>query len=52
MSVMFEGVTNTFRRLRSVGGKVTVTNRRLLFTPNRLDGLLGACLAAARSTSA
>lgn len=24
-----------------IGGKVTVTDRRLLFTPNRLDGLTG-----------
>jgi hypothetical protein len=48
--VTFEAVANTFRGLRSIGGKVTVTDRRLLFTPNRLDGLTGARpLAVARA---
>jgi hypothetical protein len=40
--VLFEAVANTFIGRRSVGGKVTVTKERLLFTPNRLDGLTGA----------
>jgi len=30
-----------FRGKRQIGGRVTVTDRRFLFVPNRLDGLLG-----------
>jgi hypothetical protein len=40
--VVFEAVANSFIGRRSVGGKVTVTKERLVFTPNRLDGLTGA----------
>jgi hypothetical protein len=40
--VLYEAVANTFVGRRSVGGKVTVTEKRLLFTPNRLDGATGA----------
>jgi hypothetical protein len=40
--VLFEAIANTFIGRRSVGGKVAVTKERLLFTPNRLDGLTGA----------
>jgi hypothetical protein len=39
--VTFEAAANLFQGRRTVGGKVTVTNRRLLFTPNRLDGVTG-----------
>lgn len=39
--VLFEAVSNTFRGRRSIGGKVTITDRRLLFTPNRLDAVTG-----------
>ena len=46
--VLLEAVANTFVGWRSVGGKVTVTEERLLFTPNRLDGLTGAARIAIR----
>jgi hypothetical protein len=39
--VLFEAVANTFTGWRSIGGRVTVADRRLLFTPHRLDGLTG-----------
>lgn len=39
--MLLEAVANTFTGLRSIGGTVTVTDRRLLFTPNRLDGWTG-----------
>jgi len=39
--VAFEAGVNLFRGRRQIGGRVTVTDRRFLFVPNRLDGLLG-----------
>jgi hypothetical protein len=39
--------TCTLRRgRRSIGGEVSVTDRRLLFVPNRLERLVGAALVA------
>lgn len=40
--MLFDSAANTFKGWRSIGGRVTVTDQRLLFTPNRLDGLTGA----------
>jgi hypothetical protein len=39
--VTFEAAANVWQGRRAVGGKVTVTNRRLLFTPNRMDAAMG-----------
>ena len=40
--VVFEALANNFAGgWRAIGGRVTVTNRRLLFTPNRVDGMTG-----------
>jgi hypothetical protein len=39
--VVFEAAANVYVGWRAVGGKVTVTTRRLLFTPNWLDGATG-----------
>lgn len=39
-SVAFQAGANLFRGKRQIGGRVTVTDRRFLFVPNRLDGLL------------
>lgn len=40
--VVFEAVANGFRGWLKVAGLVTVTDRRFLFTPGRLDRLFGA----------
>ncbi|MFS0703952.1 hypothetical protein AB6N23_05450 [Cellulomonas sp. 179-A 9B4 NHS] len=43
--VLWEGRANWRRRLRPTGGWLTLTRRRLVFTPNRLERLmLGAAL--------
>lgn len=39
--VAFQAGVNLFRGKRQIGGRVTVTDRRFLSVPNRLDGLLG-----------
>lgn len=39
--VAFQAPANMFKGRRSVGGQVTVTDKRFQFVPNRLDGLLG-----------
>jgi len=39
--VFFHGAANLFKRRLQVGGQVTVTDRRFLFVPNRLDGMTG-----------
>lgn len=39
--VTFEALANVFQGWRGVGGKVTVTTRQLLFTPNWVDGATG-----------
>jgi hypothetical protein len=39
--VTFEALANAFQGWRGVGGKITVTTRRLLFTPNWVDGATG-----------
>ncbi len=39
--VVLQAAANHLPSKRSVGGQVTVTNRRMLFIPNRLDGLTG-----------
>jgi len=39
--VTFEAAANLWQGRRAVGGKVTVTSRRLLFTPNRVDAATG-----------
>lgn len=38
-AVQYQVTANTFQHLRSVGGKVTVTDQRIIFSPNRLDAL-------------
>ena len=40
-TVKFTRLANVFQGRRAVGGRVTVTNRRFLFVPNRFDSLLG-----------
>lgn len=40
--IRHEAAANSFRGRRSVGGRITLTDQRLIFTPNRLDGLTGA----------
>lgn len=40
--VLFEAAANMYEGSRAIGGKVTVTPRRLLFTPNRVDLATGA----------
>jgi hypothetical protein len=39
--VLFEALANNFIGGRAIGGRVTITDERLLFTPNRIDGLTG-----------
>ena len=39
---LFEALANQVKGWRQIGGRVTVTNLRLVFTPNRLDKLFGA----------
>ena len=39
--VLFQAAANLFRGKRAIGGRITVTDQRLLFVPNRLDGLTG-----------
>lgn len=39
--VRYQAAANSFRGRRSIGGQLTVTEQRLIFTPNRLDGLAG-----------
>jgi hypothetical protein len=44
---------NFLRKKRSIGGQITVTGQRLVFVPNRLDGLTGGhTIDVARSTIA
>ncbi len=40
--LLFRRVCNRRRGRRTIGGEVSVTDRRLLFVPNRLEGLVGA----------
>lgn len=40
-TVAFKAAANHLPNRRSIGGQVTVTDRRLLFVPNRLDALTG-----------
>ncbi len=39
--VQFQAAANSFLGHRSVGGQVTLTNQRVIFVPNRLDGMTG-----------
>jgi len=39
--VRYQAAANSFRGRRSIGGQITLTDQRLIFTPNRLDGLTG-----------
>jgi hypothetical protein len=39
--VLWEAFANRKQGRRAVGGRLTVTNRRFLFQPNRLDGITG-----------
>lgn len=39
--IAFQALVNLFRGRRQIGGQVTVTTRRFVFVPNRLDALLG-----------
>ena len=39
--VRYRAAANSFRGRRSIGGQITITDQRLIFTPNRLDGLTG-----------
>ena len=38
---IYKCAANSLRGWRSIGGQVTVTDRRLIFAPNRLDGMTG-----------
>ena len=40
--LLFRRVCNRRHGRRTVGGEVCVTDRRLLFVPNRLEGMVGA----------
>jgi|ERR1035437_346515 hypothetical protein len=40
--VVFQASANLLRGRRSIGGQITVTDKRFHFVPNRLDGLTGA----------
>lgn len=40
-SVRYRGAGNLFKGRRQIGAQVTVTDRRVLIIPNRLDGVLG-----------
>lgn len=40
--VRYEAVANSLGRWRAIGGQVTLTDRRLIFTPNWLDTITGA----------
>lgn len=40
-AVEFQGAANRFKQRHVVGGQITVTSRRLLFVPNRLEMLFG-----------
>lgn len=40
-TLVFCAPANFFQGRRSVGGEITVTEKRFLFVPNRLDGMLG-----------
>ena len=39
--ILFEVPANHTQGRRAVGGKMFVTDRRILFIPNRLDGVMG-----------
>jgi len=39
-SVRYRGAGNLFNGRRQIGAQVTVTDRRVLIVPNRLDGVL------------
>lgn len=39
--VSFQAASNLFRGKRTIGGLLSVTDHRLVFVPNRLDGVLG-----------
>ena len=39
--IRYTAVGNSFQDRRLIGGKVIVTDQRLLFVPNRLDGITG-----------
>src|SRR3954447_18129695 len=41
-TLLFRRVCNRRQGHRTVGGEVSVTNRRLVFVPNRLEQLVGA----------
>ncbi len=43
-SVRYRGAGNLFNGRRQIGAQVTVTDRRVLIVPNRLDGVLVVCL--------
>jgi len=49
--VVFEALANNLVGGRAIGGRVTVTDRRLLFTPNRVDGLTGGQPVAVERSS-
>jgi len=40
-TISLQVAANTFKGKRMIGGQITVTNKRLIFRPNRLDGALG-----------
>jgi len=39
--VRHRAAANSFRGRRSIGGQITVTDRRVIFLPNRLDAVTG-----------
>ncbi len=39
--IRYQAAANTFIGRRLIGGQLTVTDQRLIFTPNRLDGVTG-----------
>ncbi|MEJ3403606.1 hypothetical protein WDJ51_02555 [Rathayibacter sp. YIM 133350] len=40
--VLYKSAANSLRGWRTIGGQIIVTDRRLIFVPNRLDAMTGA----------
>jgi hypothetical protein len=52
-TVRYDAVASLFKGKRRIGGRIVVTDQRFIFSPNRLDNLLGGsriefCLSALR----
>jgi hypothetical protein len=39
--IEYQAFANTFRGARSIGGQVTVTDRRVIYIPTRVDSITG-----------